>query len=292
MANVKKKAEWLDFHKPTKKDIELLKKRFGFHDVILKELQQPSARSKVENYPGYLYLVYYFPIYDPKEQTSRRTEVDFLITKNAIITSHYEPFEFFKELKNMESAPDSLSLLYTLLGGFFRFEERQLRHIREKVEAVSSDLFKDREKEILTQISRLKRDISEFRLIVRSEEGILNSLRERGVQFWGENARVYLNDLAGDHLRVMNQVEDFRETVADFEATNLQIMNVKTNEVMKKFTAMSFLTFPFVLFVALFDMHLSGNPLSHPQNSFWVAAGLVVAGILVLAVYFKRKDWL
>lgn len=287
-----KKVEWLDFEKPTKKDLDFLKKKFGFHDVILKELQQPSARSKVESYPGYLYLVYYFPVYDPNEQTSRRTEVDFIITKNAVVTSHYEPFEFFKELRNLEEAPDSLRLLYTLLGGFFRFEERQLHHVREKVEAVSNDLFKDREKEILMKVSRLKRDISEFRLIVRSEEGILNSLRERGVEFWGEGARVYLNDLAGDHLRVMNQIEDFRQTVADFENTNIQIMNVKTNDVMKKFTAMSFLTFPFVLFVALFDMHLMGNPLSGAPGAFWLAFGAVLIGMVILAVYFKRKGWL
>src|SRR5690348_604591 len=115
--SMKNKVEWLDFQKPTKKDLDFLKKKFKFHDVILRELQEPSARSRVESYDNYLFLVYYFPIYDPKEQSSRRTEVDFLITKNAIITSHYEPFEFFKELKNIE-AVDSLSLLYTLLGGF------------------------------------------------------------------------------------------------------------------------------------------------------------------------------
>jgi Mg2+ and Co2+ transporter CorA len=217
--------------------------------------------------------------------------VDFIITKNAVVTSHYEPFEFFKELKNLE-ASDSLQLLYTLLGGFFRFEERQLRHVREKVELVSNQLFKDREKEILSKISRLKRDISEFRLIVRSEEGILNSLRERGVAFWGEGARVYLNDLAGDHLRVVNQIEDYRQTVLDFENTNTQILNAKATEAMKRFAAMSFLTFPFVLFVAIADLHVPGNPLSQMQNAFWLTLSLVIAGVLCLATYFKSKDWL
>jgi magnesium transporter len=288
---MKKKIEWLDFHKPTKKDLEFLKKKFGFHDIILQEIQGPSARSRVETYDDYLFLVYYFPIYDPKEQTSYRAEVDFLITKDAVITTHYEPIEVLKDMKDLQTQ-DSLRLLYSILENFFRFEDRQLRHVREKVESVGDELFKDKEKQILTNISLVKRDISEYRLIVRSGEGVLNSLRERGIAFWGEDARVYLNDLAGDHLRLVNQIEDYRQTVMDFENTNIQIMDSKATEVMKRFTAMSFLTFPFVLFVALFDMHLMGNPLVGVPGAFWLAFGGVVLGIAILAAYFKRKDWL
>ena len=32
---MKKIAEWLDFERPTKKDLEFLRKKFGFHEVIL-----------------------------------------------------------------------------------------------------------------------------------------------------------------------------------------------------------------------------------------------------------------
>jgi magnesium transporter len=284
-------AEWLDFHKPTQRDLKALKKKFGFHDVILDEIQGPSARSRVEAYKNYLFLVYYFPVYDPEEQTSYRAEVDFLITKNAVVTTHYERLDIFKEMKNLETQ-DSLRLLYSLLGNFFRFEERQLHHVREKVEAVGNSLFKDKEQDILSQISLLKRDISEYRLIVRSGESVLNSLRDRGLAFWGEDASIYLDDLAGDHLRIINQVEDYRQAVVDFENTNIQIMNVKATQVMKRFTAMSFLTFPFVLFVALFDMHLMGNPLTGAPGAFWLVFGGVLIGIGLLASYFKRKDWL
>src|SRR5688572_9401428 len=97
-------AKWLNFHKPTKKEIEALGKEFGFHEVILDEIQGPSARSRVESYDNYLFLVYYFPVYDPQEQTSHRAEVDFLITKNTIITTHYQPIEALKDIKDLQAA--------------------------------------------------------------------------------------------------------------------------------------------------------------------------------------------
>jgi magnesium transporter len=287
----KAKVEWLDFERPAKKDLDFLEKKFGFHDVILQELQEPSARSRVESYDGYLYMVYYFPVYDPKEQTSHRTEIDFLITKDAVITAHYEPIEVFKDMQQAEQ-PDSLHLLHALLGGFFRFEERQLHHVRQKLETVGDELFRDREKEILVKISRLKRDISEYRLIVRSEESVMNSLRDRGLVFWGEEARVYLNDLAGDHLRVISQIEDYRQTLADFENTNIQIMNAKATSVMKTFTTLSFLTFPFVLVAAIFSMDSLNQPFSQFPTAFWAVTGLMLLCILSMGIYFKRKGWL
>ena len=75
-------AQWFDILQPTKKDLDWIRKTFHIHPVIIEELKGPSARSRVEAYDHYLYLIYYFPVYDPQEETSRRTEIDFLITKN------------------------------------------------------------------------------------------------------------------------------------------------------------------------------------------------------------------
>jgi magnesium transporter len=99
-----KKVQWLDFENPSERDIELLRTKFGFHEVILNEIKDPSARSHVEVYDDYLYLIYYFPIYNAKEETSRRAEVDFLITKNALITIHYEPLEALQAIAKAEAA--------------------------------------------------------------------------------------------------------------------------------------------------------------------------------------------
>lgn len=291
MQSSKGKIEWIDIEKPTKKDIAYLKDRFKLHDVILRELEEPSARAHVERYDGYLYMTYYFPIYDDVEQTSRRAELDFVITKKAVITVHYEPLELIQNFKTVEFKT-SLALVYSLLGSFAQFEERQLRHIGEKVESVGNDLFKNREREVLRSLSHMKRDISEYRIIVRYEETILNSLMQHGLLFWGDDARVYLNDLAGDHIKIIRQIEDYREAISDFEDTNNQIMNSKTTEVMKTFTTLSFLTFPFMLFAALFSMNVKNTPLvDHPQ-AFWIILVIMASGMSVLALYFKSRKWL
>ncbi|MEK7608364.1 MAG: magnesium transporter CorA family protein [Patescibacteria group bacterium] len=291
MKNIGKKVEWVDIERPTKKDISYLKERFKLHDVILREIEEPSARAHVERYDDYLYMTCYFPIYDGTEQTSRRAEIDFVIMKKAVVTVRYERLDVLNDFKSVEFK-DSLSLVYSLLGALAQFEERQLRHIGEKVEEIGNELFKNKEREVLKKLSHLKRDISEYRIIVRYGEAILHSLMQHGIVFWGEESRIYLNDVLGDQTKIIRQIEDYREAISDFEDTNNQIMNSKTTEVMKTFTTLSFLTFPFMLFAALFSMNVKSTPLVDYPHAFWIILAIMASGMSVLVLYFRRKDWL
>ncbi len=289
---VSTKVTWIDIQNPTREDLNALARKFGIHEIIIKELEVPSVRTHLEFYENYIYFVYDFPVYNLIDQVSRRAELDFVITRDAVVTVHYDPLEPLLPVKKMQFETP-FELLFAILQSTFRFEERELRHIREKVEVIGDELFQDKEKEMLRKISFMKRDISEYRIIVRSAGHTLNSLRDHGVEWWGPSARVYLNDLVSENMKVVSQIEDYREAVDDFERTNSQLMNAKTTQVMKTLTSFSFLTFPFVLFATIFSMRVPGMPFeSSPAYAFWIIVGIIVVGIVALAVFFRRKGWL
>ncbi|MDE2019022.1 MAG: hypothetical protein KGJ13_01595 [Patescibacteria group bacterium] len=286
-----KNLRWIDVARPSAADLRFLEKEFGLHPIIVQELKGPSARARVESYKNYLFFIYYFPLYDKEDESSVRSEIDFIVTKNTVITVHYDPLgETLKDF-NIERAANSLQLLHNIVEHLITFEERQLRHVREKIEAVSKHMFKGREKEVLERIAFLKRDVSEYRIAVRLQEPILKSLLAKGVEFWDGDAEIYLNDLMGEHLKIMNQVQDYRETIADFESTTNQLMNLKIQTAMKVFTSLSFLTFPFVLIASIFAMRTQDTPLINSPHAFWIIVGAMAAGMLTLVVFFKKKGW-
>lgn len=284
-------AQWIDVKKPSGKDIAWLKEKFKLHPVIADELRAPSARAHVEQHDDYLYFVYYFPLYDEEDEASVRTEIDFIVTKNAVATIHYEPLTRVLEDFDIGKIASSRELVYGLIQHLLNFQERQLRHIREKVELVGREIFHDKERDVLEKITYLKRDISEYRIVVKLQEPILKSLLVKGKAFWGADAEIYLNDLIGDQLKVMNQIEDYRDAVSDFEDTNNQLMNLKINTVMRTFTLLSFLTFPFVLLAALFSMNVPDTPIVGLPHAFWIIVGIMAIGMITLATYFKNKKW-
>ena len=288
-----KHVAWTDVVKPTEEDLTHLKKKFGLHPLLVQELRMPSSRTRVEARDGYLYFIYYFPIYDTTEGTSSRTEVDVIVTKDELVSVHYDRFVNIFEDADLHDAKDSLELTYRFLKQILTFEERQLRHIREKVEGVGKELFKNQERKVLEKINYLKRDISEYRMVVRLQEPILHSLLLKGGVFWGnQDVEIYLADLMGEQAKIASQLEDCRETIADFDGTNTQIMNLKTNAVMRTLTSLSLLTFPSMVFLALFTTGARGTPIVDLSYGFWIIAGVLAIAIISLAVYFKKKDWL
>jgi magnesium transporter len=286
-----KGVQWVNVEKPSEKDLAWVAKEYKLHPVIANELRGPSARARVEAYKDYLFFIYYFPIYDHNDEASTRTEIDFIITKDSVVTVHYDSLAKVMDDFDISECDSSLLVMYKLIEHLLTFQERQLRHIREKVEAVGKEIFKDKEKDVLQRITYVKRDISEYRIVVRLQEPILRSLLIKGKKFWGDNAEIYLSDLMGDQLKVVNQLEDYREAIADFEDTNNQLMNLKINSVMKTFTSLSFLTFPFMLIAALFSMNTRGTPIVNTPYAFWIVFGIMVVGMIAMATYFKKKEW-
>ena len=124
-----KNLTWVDIVDPKKEDIEYLKQNFDFHPVVLNELTIPTLRPKVENYDHYLYMVLHFPIYHPKEKTSKSMEIDFLITSTTLITVRYgkiQPLsEFWKKCEAKDIDPHfgetTASLLYCMIGELNNF---------------------------------------------------------------------------------------------------------------------------------------------------------------------------
>lgn len=162
-----KKVQWIDVIQPKESDLATLKKTFGLHPLIVEELRAPSARAHVESTDDYLFFIYYFPLYDTKDEASVRSEIDIIVSKNVVATVHYEPLKSVLGDFKIDDCKTSLELLCRIVEHLLTFEERQLRHIREKVERIGHDIFKSQERGVLERIISLKRDILEYRISVR-----------------------------------------------------------------------------------------------------------------------------
>ena len=302
MRIIKHKLTWIDVQNPTKKDIEYIRKQHRFHPIVLDELLHISARSRVEQYDRYLFLTYHLPIYDKNIKSSRKGEVDFLITKDKVITVHYEDLEplnnFWRRLNNDKNFKDrALSestgrTLYHLMEEILTFSQRQLRHIEENVTSLGGELFQNKESQLLQRISYLKRDILDYSIISEPQKILLESLKEVGGRFWGENLKVYLSDLAGDHLKVMQQLQNFKETVEALEDTNAQLLNAKTNAVMQRFTVLAFLTYPIVILTSLFNVKVIDQLANSDPWVFVFSFILVLVVTILLLILFRKKGWL
>ena len=295
------KVTWIDIVKPNSDDISALKKFGDFHPIILNELYEPSTQSRVEHYDGYLFIVFHVPVYDPIAKTSRRAEIDILVTKNRIITIHYEPLEQIDTLFTSLSHEETLRKevlntetsvpLYHIAQSLINFSTRQLRHIEERVSSVAQEIFKENENELLKKISYIKRDILDYRLIAHPQVNIFRSLLDLGVKFWGEKSRVYLTDLVADNGHTIQNLENYFEIIESLETTNAQLLNTQTNSIIKRLTTLAFLFSLPLYYIFLMAIPHVQAVISTP-GVFWTILVLIYIAVGVLAYQFKKRKML
>jgi magnesium transporter len=295
---------WVDIEKPTQKDINWLKNNFNFHPVTLGELIPPSQREKVEHFNDYLFLVTYVPIFSEKKRTTTPVEVDFLITQNHLITVHIQPIEPIKtftekcqnkpELKNKYFGLTTGHLLYWLNEEFLNFAERQLVHIGKNIQRIEDGIFKNLERDMIREISMIKRDILDFRIAIRPLRRIFESLNNKALKFWPESndLAIYFSDILGDYERVWNEIDNYTDTINALESTNANLLNDKTNAIVKTFTILSFITFPAMLVATILQINTKTNPVLGLPNDFWIIVAIIFFTTALMWLYFKTRKWL
>lgn len=294
---------WIDIQNPNQKDLDELKEEFNLHPFIAQQFLPSLRRPKIEEYPDQLFVVLHFPIYNPKTRQTKVAELDLIIIGETLITSHNDNIPSLKtffsdcQLQDYHQARYFQSkgyLLFSLLDWLIDSCLPMLDHISEKIEGIEQNVFQGKEKEMLTEISIVKKDIIDFRRAIKPQRSVLELLTKKSHRFFGAQLKPLAQEVVGSSIRVWNVLENHRELISSIERTNNSLLSYKLNDIMKFLTVVSFITFPLSVVVGFFGMNVFGGyPRIGEGHNTWLiilVVMLISAGIMV--VYFKKKKWL
>ncbi len=297
----KGKITWIDISSPTEEDINYLRKNYHFHPIICKELEGPSLRSRAESYNDYLFIIIHFPSWNPQKRVSSPWELDIILCKDVLVTVYYEQKsqmhqELLEKIYNSgfekKYLNNTVELFHFIIEDFINFSLREIVHIQKKVDEVENIIFSGKYEKAISQISYIKRDILNFRRISRYLKENLDSLSRRGPLLFGEKSKVYFNDLAGDMLKVDNLIENFKDTIESLENTNNSFINHRINSLTRVYTILSFITWPSLLIISMYQMNFPNMPLTSLHNGFWLILFLSFIPSIFIYLYLKHKKFL
>lgn len=289
--------KWISLLKPDAEEIRELGGQFPqIHPLVLEELLTPTIRPRVENYDHHLYMVLHFPKFVPGIEKSVSNEMDFILMQDVVITVQYDDIsileDFWHECEEQKVAAERygktpVHLLYYLLRQFFGNALRELDQIQGEIDALEEKVFTGQAKEILEDITFLKRDILDFRRALKPQHLTLESLVHQGGTLYGEKVKPFLSDLVGEYLKAWNLLETHKETLDALYDTNRQLIAAKTNEVMRVFATLAFITFIPTAVANIYGMNIENLPFVNQANSFWIVLGFM--GLATLFVYLALK---
>lgn len=292
------KFSWVNVTKNSEKETEYLRKKFGFHELDLKDCLPPLQRPKLVVRPEYLFMILLFPVFDKKTRILHASEVDFFITKKTLVTVNNNELpplrEIFSGCKSKKGkCENAADLLHEILNELLLSCFPMLVHISNDIDNVENRMRSEFEKGTITEILRIKTNIVNFRKAMQPHKQVIRALVAEAPKFFPtKKIKIYFDNLINYTKEIWDLLDNYKDTIDALHGTNVSLIDFRINEIMKTLTIFSVIVFPLTLLAAIFGMDLPGMPLVNQPYGFWIVLGIMLFGTLGLLWFFEKRRWL
>ena len=166
-----------------------------------------------------------------------------------------------------------------------------LRKIGNKLERIEEEIFEGKAEEVVRDLSNSKQEIINFRKIIRPQRAVLRDLERTKQRYLAEDIEIYFDDIVDASERIWDMLENYKEVVEALEDTNESVLSHRVNEVLRVLTAFSVIILPLTLLASLFGMNVD-FPFEGGVEAFWIIVGVMLAVLVGMVGYFRRRGFL
>jgi magnesium transporter len=296
--------QWFNIKNPAKKELEYLRKNYGFK---LRQLEWASAKAVssrpiIEEDDGYIFLILQFPFYI--KDKIHVEEISFFIGENYIITLHNNNIKkinnFFNTCKKdkKEATSGALGqpsdLLFELIKKLINHCYSLIDQNSKAIDKIQETIFADYQRQATSKILYLRLNIISIRKIMQNHKNTLKKMMNMDNELiQDEETRKGFRSLIEHSKRIWEFSENQKEVIEALYDTNSSLLNYRISETMKILTIFSVSVLPIALVSSIFGTNLTnGMPLVDMENGFWIAFSIMVVGTLGMLLFFIKKKWL
>ncbi len=289
---------WLGLHEPDPAELEEVRDAFDLHELAIEDAGASHQRPKLEDYDGSFFAVLKTARYDDDKEEVEFGEINlFLGSGYVIAVRHGAGSDLKPARKRLEARPDLVEVgpaaaAWAILDKVVDDYEPVAAGLDNDISEVEQEVFADQNADVTQRIYFLRREVVEFHRAVQPLIAPLESL-ERGVVIEvDEQIRRYFRDVADHAQRVDEQLQDQRELLTAALDSNLALINLRQNEVVRAISAWAA-----IIAVPTFLASIYGMNFEHMPELGWAAGyplALAVMAVAVVSMYrfFRRIDWL
>ena len=281
------------------KIIEELGKIYNFHPLILEDIVDTDQRPKIKDFGDYIFIILKMLYCNKKGNAIRVEQVSLILGKNYVISFQEregDVFSFIRErIRNnigriRKLGADYLvySLIDAIVDNYFTIIER----LDEKIENLEDKIIIQPNPSNVQAIHKLKRDLIFLRKSVWPLREVINFLEKGESPLVLESTHIYLRDVYGHTIQVMDTVETLRDVISGILDIYLSSINTRMNEIMKMLTIIATIFIPLTFITGIYGMNFQYMP---EIKWFWgypVVLSIMVAIGIGMLIYFKRKKWM
>ncbi len=274
------------------------------HPMELAEIANVPQRSRFEEYPSHVLLVLH--VAGRLEGKFHSQQVSLIVGSHYTITFQESPeldcFQGVRDrllygrgtIRTQGSDYLAVSLLDAAIDSYFPI----LEFYSDRIEKLEVETTSTPDRETLSQIYFVKRELLGMRRLLWPQRDALNSLIRNRSSPVSDEVRVYLRDSYDHIVQALETVEIYRELASGLVNLYLSAIGHRMNEVMKLLTIISTVFIPLTFIAGVYGMNFDPDmsPWNMPELR-WIygypaALGLMMAVGAIALVAFWRMGWL
>ena len=280
--------------------IQSVGEQFDIHPLVLEDILSTENRPKIDEFEDYLFFTATMLSITPDKKLNQE-QISLILGKNYVLSFQEEPGDVFTSVRTRirgalgrirNSHTDYLVyiLLDAIVDHYYFIEER----IQAEIDAIETSIYEQtyEDKAFMQRMQALRKEIVVLRKAVNPlRESVLN-LKKGTSDLVTEPTVKFLGDLM-DHIQhIHDSTELFRENTNGIIDLYHSFQSSRLNEVMKVLTVISTIFIPLGFLAGLYGMNFSYMPELQFHYSYFILLSIMLALVVGMVYYFRRKGWI
>jgi len=271
---------------------------FGFSESTISSCQRANKyfRSEVEIHDTYLFTE--LKIFNPYD-SEHFDCVALYIKENLIIVVDVEDYDsstknkFYKALrknplKDLKFEKLIAAFIDALIANDFKYIEDKGNEINQLEEAVIRD---EVENDFSLELLQLKKELSTMHNYYEQLLDITDAIEENENEIFSDDNLMYIMNVSNRISRLREDTDSLSASINHLQDAYSASLDIKLNNVMKRFTVITSIFFPLTLIVGWYGMNFQGMPEFAWKFGYIYVIALSAVVVSVLMIIGKKKKW-
>jgi magnesium transporter len=291
---------WIGLYEPDEELLRQVQAEFGLHDLAVEDAHRAHQRPKIEEYADSLFVVLRTAQTADDGCDVRFGETHIFVGARYVVTVRHGASLSYGEVRaRCESSREHLRqgpgfVLYAIMDFVVDHYFPIVDALEEELTQLEDRIFSGAShgKEIAHRIYRLKSQMLVLKRAVSPLIEVCNRLVRFDRTLIQPETRLYFRDVYDHVIRINESVDNMRELLTSALETNLALVSVRQNEVMKRLAAGAAMVAVPTLIAGIYGMNFEVMPEIKWAFGYPFSLGLMLASCAALYYVFRRANWL
>jgi magnesium transporter len=268
------------------------------HYLYQEDILNVFQRPKVEEEEKYMFVTFKSLDWNETNHEIDEEQMSMIISNNIVITfqeKNGDAFDIIRERLNSENSiirNKSVDyLFYRLLDITVDIYFDILEKLGDYIEQMENEVLSKPDNNVLIKIQNNKKDIMQIRKNIYPMRDVLNRLISSDHVLIEDKTKKYFKDVLDHTIQILETVETYRDINFSLKDIYLNAMSHEMNKIMKILTIISTFFIPLTFIVGVYGMNFKYMPELSWPSGYYVVWCFMLAIVIGLSLWFKRKGW-